>query len=302
MKILSLGSLNIDKTYSVKRFVQPKETIQALKYEEFCGGKGLNQSVALARAGALVYHAGAVGEDGKLLTDILESSGVHTEYIKKLDGPSGHAVIQVDESGQNNIIICGGANRRVEKDYILSVLEHFGEGDLILLQNEISNIDFAMAEAKKRGLLVAFNPSPADEAIWTCDLELVDCFILNEVEGRILAEIDSEEPADIMEALKNKYPHASFVLTLGDKGSYFFNQETTAFHDIYRVKAVDTTGAGDTFCGYFIAGLAMGLDYETILAQASAAGALAVSRKGAAPSVPVREEVLEFQTKGDNIR
>lgn len=294
MKILNLGSLNVDKTYSVKRFVQPKETIQALKYEEFCGGKGLNQSVALARAGAKVYHAGAVGGDGKLLTDMLEASGADIRYIERLDGASGHAVIQIDESGQNNIIICGGANRRVEKDYIASVLENFGSGDLILLQNEISNIDFAMEEAKKRGLIVAFNPSPADEGVFWCDLSLVDYFILNEVEGKILAGIDSEEPGDIMAALKEKYKGASVVLTLGDRGAYFYDGAETFFHDIYKVKAVDTTAAGDTFCGYFIAGLALGLSHERILAEASAAGALAVTKKGAAPSVPVRKDVEEF--------
>ena len=150
MKILNLGSLNIDKTYSVKRFVQPKETIQALDYEEFCGGKGLNQSVALARAGAEVYHAGAVGGDGKLLLDMLKEAGADTGYVETLDGASGHAVIQIDESGQNNIIICGGTNRKITREYISFVFEHFGKGDLILLQNEISNIDFAMEEAKKR--------------------------------------------------------------------------------------------------------------------------------------------------------
>ena len=115
MKILNLGSLNIDKTYSVKRFVQPKETIQALDYGEFCGGKGLNQSVALARAGAEVYHAGAVGGDGKLLLDMLKEAGADTGYVETLDGASGHAVIQIDESGQNNIIICGGTNRKIRR-------------------------------------------------------------------------------------------------------------------------------------------------------------------------------------------
>ena len=294
MKILNLGSLNVDRTYSVERFVQPKETIQALKYEEFCGGKGLNQSVALARAGAEVYHAGAIGEDGRLLADMLESSGVHTEYLQKLDGASGHAVIQVDRSGQNNIIICGGANRRIEKDYISEVIAHFDAGDMLLLQNEISSIAFAMEEAKKRGLKVAFNPSPIDDGVWECDLNLVDLFVLNEVEGRILAGIQSEEPDQIMAALKEKFPDASFVLTLGDKGAYFFNRDTKAFHDIYAVKAVDTTAAGDTFCGYFLAGLAEKMDMEENLARASAASALGVTRKGAAPSIPVREETEEF--------
>lgn len=294
MRILNLGSLNVDKTYSVKRFVQPKETITALKYEEFCGGKGLNQSVALARAGAEVYHAGAVGEDGKLLTDMLKSAGADIRYVKKVDGPSGHAVIQIDESGQNNIIIFGGANRMLTEEYIRSVLSDFGEGDLILLQNEISNLPFAMEEAKRRGLLVAFNPSPADEGVFACDLTLVDYFILNEVEGRILAGIDSEEPEAIMAALKAKYKGASIVLTLGDQGAAFHDGTDTFFQDIYKVKAVDTTAAGDTFCGYFIAGLALGLPHKTILSEASAAGALAVTKKGAAPSVPERKEVEEF--------
>lgn len=294
MKIVNIGSLNIDKTYSVKRFVQPKETIQALKYEEFCGGKGLNQSVALARAGAEVYHAGAVGADGALLTDMLESSGVHTDYLLKTDGASGHAVIQIDESGQNNIIICGGANREITKEYIDSVLEHFESTDLLLLQNEISNVDHAIRKAKEKGMTIALNPSPVDDIIQTWPLELVNYFIINELEGRELAGIESEVPADIMQALRAKFPHVKFVLTLGENGSYYFDQEKEVFHDIFRVKAVDTTGAGDTFCGYFIAGLSRGLDVETILAQASAASAIAVGRKGAAPSVPVLSEVKEF--------
>lgn len=297
MKILNIGSLNIDKTYSVKRFVQPKETIQALKYEEFCGGKGLNQSVALARAGAEVYHAGAVGADGALLADMLESSGVHTEYLLKTAGASGHAVIQIDESGQNNIIICGGANRELTKEYIDSVLENFGPDDLLLLQNETSNVGYAIGKARERGMTVALNPSPADDAIKSFPLPLVDYFIINELEGRELAGIESEEPERIMDALLKKFPGAHFVLTLGENGAYYFDSEKKAFHDIFRVKAVDTTGAGDTFCGYFIAGLSQGLAVETILAQASAASAIAVGRKGAAPGIPAVKEVKEFLEK-----
>ncbi len=294
MKILNIGSLNIDKTYSVKRFVQPKETIQALKYEEFCGGKGLNQSVALARAGAEVYHAGAVGADGALLVNMLENSGVHTDHLLKTAGASGHAVIQIDESGQNNIIICGGANRELTKEYIDSVLGHFGPEDLLLLQNETSNVGYAIGKAKEKGMTVALNPSPADDAIKSFPLSLVDYFIINELEGRELAGIESEEPEKIMAALLEKFPGAHFVLTLGENGAYYFDGGKKAFHDIFRVKAVDTTGAGDTFCGYFIAGLSKGLDVETILAQASAASAISVGRKGAAPGIPTMAEVKEF--------
>lgn len=127
---------------------QPKETIQALDYEEFCGGKGLNQSVALAGQARRYTMPEPVGGDGRILLDMLKEAGADTGYVETLDGASGHAVIQIDESGQNNIIICGGTNRKIHQRILSSVLEHFGKGDLILLQNEISNIDFAMEEAK----------------------------------------------------------------------------------------------------------------------------------------------------------
>ena len=141
---------------------------------------------------------------------------------------------------------------------------------------------------------MAFNPSPADEGVFLCDLELVDYFILNEVEGRILAGTDSEEPAPILKALREKYKNAAFVLTLGDQGAWYCDPEETSFQDIFRVEAVDTTAAGDTFCGYFIAGIAGGLGHKQALLQASAAAALAVTKKGAAPSVPERSAVEAF--------
>lgn len=294
MKILNIGALNIDRTYTVKRFVEPKETVRALKYEEFCGGKGLNQSVALAKAGAEIYHAGIVGYDGKILVDMLEESGVHTELIKYLEGVSGHAVIQVDKEGQNNIIIVGGANEQVSCEYIRNVLDKFQEGDMVLLQNEIPNIAFAIEEAKKRRMLVTFNPSPASESIYECDLNQVDYFILNEVEGAMLADILSDDVEMIKKSLCNKYPQASFVLTLGEKGSVFFNQNEVIQQKSFKVEVIDTTGAGDTFCGYFLAGIAQQKGHRKCMEEASAAGALAVTRKGAATGVPDRQEVIEF--------
>lgn len=295
MKILNLGSLNIDRTYTVEAFVQPKETIHAVNYEEFCGGKGLNQSVAAAKAGADVYHAGAVGADGNMLINMLEKSGVKTDYLLRLAGASGHAVIQLDKSGQNNIIICGGANRRIEKEYIDNVLVNFNEGDILLLQNEISNVEYAMEAAKARGLKIIYNPAPMDENVWKCNLELVDCFVVNEIEGRLLAEIESDEPILIIEALRNKFPKASFVLTLGENGAYYFNCDMTIFQDICKVDTVDTTGAGDTFCGYFVAGIAEGLTAEENLQRASKASAIGVGRKGAAQSIPTLKEIETFR-------
>lgn len=301
MKILNLGSLNIDRTYTVRNFVQPKETISALHYEEFCGGKGLNQSVALARAGAEVYHAGAVGTDGFILYDMLETSGVHVKYLKRLDGASGHAVIQVDESGQNNIIICGGTNRRIEKDYIDEVIAEFEEGDMLVLQNEISNVPYAMEAAKKKGMKIAYNPAPMNEDVFECNLSLVDYFIVNEVEGRLLAGIESDKPEDIMGALKEKYPDAAFVLTLGENGSYYFDKNETHYQSIYKVDVVDTTGAGDTFTGFFLASIAKGFDIPRALRKASAASAIGVGRKGAAQSIPNSNETVNFLMKQEGL-
>lgn len=297
MKILNLGSLNIDRVYTVEEFVKPKETISAVKYEEFCGGKGLNQSVALARAGATVYHAGAVGTDGHMLWEMLESSGVHTDYLQKLNSASGHAVIQIDKTGQNNIIICGGANRMIEKEYIDKVIADFDEGDMLLLQNEISNIAYAMEAAKKKGMTVVFNPSPLDKGVFNCDLSLVDYFVLNEIEGQALTGINSDEPEVIKAALLEKYPDAKFMLTLGENGCYYFESGMSSSREIFEVDVVDTTGAGDTFLGYFLASIVAGDRIHIALKKASAASAISVGRAGAAPGIPDLGEVTEFLLK-----
>ena len=297
MKILNLGSLNIDKIYRVEHFVEPKETIKAAAYEELCGGKGLNQSIALAKAGAEVYHAGCIGQDGGMLVNILEEYGVKTDYLRHSTKPSGHAVIQVNGEGQNNIIICGGSNDDVTEAYIEEVLADFSREDMILLQNEISNVDFAIRKAHERGMKIVVNPSPVNKALETYGLESVDYFILNEVEGKYLSGKESDRPEDIMEGLKEKFPQAAFVLTLGENGAYYFDAKSCVYQKSYDVEAVDTTGAGDTFSGYFLAGLVQGRGIEENLRSASMAAALAVSRHGAAPSIPALQEVNEILEK-----
>lgn len=294
MKVINIGSLNIDRVYGVDHFVKPGETIKTRTYAEACGGKGLNQSIAIARSRAEVYHVGAVGADGEMLLDVLNYSGVHTEGVKKLPGASGHAVIQVDQNGQNNIIICGGANDSVSKEMIDEAVKLVEEGDIVLLQNEISNVGYAAEAAKKAGAKIALNPSPINENLQTIPMDLVDYFILNEIEGKEIAGAGSEEPKEIMEKLKGKYPNAAFVLTLGEKGSWYFDKDKCMKQKIYEVKTVDTTAAGDTFCGYFLSGITKGKDIPEILKMASAASAIAVSRNGAAPSIPGYEEVEKF--------
>lgn len=199
------------------------------------------------------------------------------------------------------IIIWGGANADISRGDIDGATEVFWPGDLLLLQNEISNVDYAIRRAKQQNMKVVFNPSPINDAIETYPLELVDCFILNEVEGRCLARVDSEEPDVILEGLKARFPGAEFVLTVGEKGAYFFDGEQTLYQKTYSVDVVDTTGAGDTFCGYFLASMAQERPVREALRMASAAAALSVTQQGAAQSIPDKKEVEAFlasQEKG----
>lgn len=294
MRVLSLGSLNIDKVYSVDHIVNPKETIESTSYNNFCGGKGLNQSVALARAGADVSHAGMIGEDGAMLADALRESGVRMDLLRTVDGPSGHAVIQIDPHAQNCIIIFGGSNRRITPQYIDEVMEGFDAGDVLLLQNEISGNGYAIEKAHEKGMTVVLNPSPYDSRLDECDYSKVDIFMVNEVEGRLMAGCESEDPQVIRESLKKAFPNAAFVLTLGEAGSCYFKGSVEYFQPIFSVKAVDTTAAGDTFCGYFLSSMALGLSIPQCLKRAAAASAICVSRSGASPSIPTSEEVDAF--------
>lgn len=291
MKILNLGSLNIDKTYSVNHYAEAGETIQATTHGEFCGGKGLNQSIALARAGADVFHAGCIGQDGNILSETLAGAGVKTELIRKSQKPSGHAVIQVNHEGQNKIMIFGGANSDVTPEYIDEVLEHFNREDMLLLQNEISNVPYAIEKAGEKGMTVVFNPSPISSSIEQCDLRKVDYLILNEVEGRKLAGTDSENPDEILKKLHSKYPQAVVVLTLGSRGSCYMDDKEFFHQEIFPAEVIDTTGAGDTFTGYFLAGIARGKQPGEAMKYAALASALSVGRHGASPSIPAYEEV-----------
>ena len=294
MKILNFGSLNIDRVYSVDHFVAAGETLPANKMETFSGGKGLNQSVALARAGACVYHAGAIGPDGEDLRELLRDAGVHTDYLQQLDLPNGHAIIQVTPSGQNCIIVCAGANGALSEEYIDGVLEHFGAGDLLLVQNETSNVAYAMTAAKKHGMKIAFNASPITPALLSYPLDLVDWYLINEVEGKALAACGEADNETILAALERRFPQAGIVLTVGRDGVLYSGGGQRAAHGIYKVPVVDTTAAGDTFCGFFLAALASGRTPAQALRTASLASSLAVSRRGAAPSIPTLAEAERF--------
>ena len=287
-KVLNFGSANMDHVYKVNHLVMPGETISAGNLLHFCGGKGLNQSIALARAGACVYHAGAIGTDGLILKEQLEQDGADVTNLQvREDVGTGHAIIQVDEQGQNCIILYGGANQSMTREQIDATLEHFEKGDILLLQNEINEVAYIMEQAGKKGMRIFLNPSPCDEKIKNLPLELVDTFLLNEVEG---AQITGENEK-IMDALKKQFPEAHIILTLGSQGAVYGYKEQEIFQPAQKVNTVDTTAAGDTFTGYYIAQISKGNTVEEALKLATGAAAIAVTRPGAVPSIPFLKEV-----------
>lgn len=293
MKILNFGSLNIDYVYQVEHLVRPGETLSSVDRKVFAGGKGLNQSIAMARAGAKVYHAGVVGEEGVFLTEILRRNDVDTEYIEKEIGQStGHAVILVDQQGQNSIILYGGTNQRQNRSHIEKILNGFDKGDYLVLQNEINELSFIMDKAYERGMKVIFNPSPMNEKIQSLDLNKVSMLILNEVEGRDLS--GEEDPQEILKVLSETYPSMTIILTVGVNGAYYKSGEESVFQSAYKVQAVDTTGAGDTFTGYLIAALSRGETVENSMNLAAKASAISVTRNGAEASIPIIAEVLDY--------
>ncbi len=288
-RILSYGSLNLDYVYHVPHFVAPGETLSPTGRDVNCGGKGLNQSIAAARAGAQVFHAGKIGADGAALTEVLRSSGVDTSLVSVGRSPSGHAIIQVEPSGQNSILLFGGSNQEIAPEEMDRALELFGPGDYLILQNEINGLSYLMRQAARKGLSIVFNPSPIDHTIAGLPIEQAFLLIFNEIEGAALSGRD--DPPEILDTLRARWPRCRLLLTLGGDGCLYDNGSRRLRQEIYRVKAVDTTAAGDTFTGYFTACLAAGMEEERCLDLASRAAAIAVSRPGAAPSIPTMAEV-----------
>ena len=299
MRVLSFGSLNIDTVYHVDHIVAPGETISSTGIDVNCGGKGLNQSIALARAGAGVWHAGLIGTDGEMLLDALRSAGVETELIGRTEEKSGNALIQVDAGGQNSIVLFGGANQMIGEPYIRSVLAHFDAGDILLIQNEISSLDSLVRIASKKRMRICFNPSPMDEKLRGFDYSAVDLLFLNEVEGEQIT--GKREARDIMGSLEERFPGMKTVLTLGSEGAVFSDGSgrERITQKAWRVEAVDTTAAGDTFTGYFISEYYRSFRAEEALRIAGAASAIAVSRPGASVSIPTKEETLQWLAAAD---
>lgn len=297
MRFLNFGSLNIDYVYQVDHFVKPGETMQSNGFRRACGGKGLNQSIALARAGASVWHAGMVGEEGPFLIDELAAAGVRTEYTRKVGESTGHAIIQIDASGENSIILYSGANYCFTKDYIEDVLRNFESGDIVLLQAETNLLGEIISAATKRGMRVALNAAPASEHLLELPLEKVTWLIVNETEGAVLSH--HNEPDAIIAELLTRCPQSTIVLTLGEKGAFAATTSEQIFVPAIPLDAVDTTAAGDTFVGYFLECALRENDLKQSMKTATAASALAVMTHGAAASIPDRKDVERYLKRAE---
>lgn len=293
MHILNFGSINIDHVYMVDHFVRPGETLSSKSYQRFSGGKGLNQSIALSHAGANVSHAGKIGMDGCWLRDQLKQHGVDTSFVEQTEIPTGHAIIQVNPAGENSIVIYGGANRCIAESDVMRIIHEFSPDDYLLVQNEVSSVPDILRVAKQRGLKIVFNPSPMTSQVLTYPLDFVDIFIFNEIEAQELT--NETDPEKIRAVMGEKYPDAAAVLTLGEKGAMYFDPETAVCRPAEKVVTVDTTAAGDTFTGFFLAEFMRTGNPKKALAFGCQAAALCVMRPGAADSIPRKEELKVHQ-------
>lgn len=293
MKLYNFGSLNIDHVYHVASHVKTGETISAKSYNVYIGGKGLNQSIAASKAGAQVVHIGSIGPDGARLKQALVDAGVDVSKLIESDVPSGHALIQVNDEGDNSIVVYGGSNMELSKSEIDAVFEFITPDDLVLLQNEISNVDYIVSKSYELGIPVALNYSPITESLKLIDLNHVSYLLVNELEG--LAAAQCEDESEVVKVLTEAYPNLSVILTLGDKGAiYSKNGEEHVIQEAFPVSVVDTTGAGDTFTGYFVASLVSKRSIKEALELSCRASAIAIGKSGASNSIPTLEEVLSL--------
>ena len=297
MQVLNFGSLNIDHVYSVEHFVAPGETLASSDYLVNAGGKGLNQSVALSRAGVKTFHAGMIGQEGLFLKEYLNCAGVNTDHVAVGDIPTGHAVIQVEKSsGQNAIILYPGANMAIPRSEMSCVLTAMPQGSWLLLQNEINDLPFLIEEGKRCNLSIAINPAPCTAEVSSAPLHLCDVIMVNEIEAAQLTALegDFQRMADRMAEL---YPKSEIVITLGKEGALYRCGEKMFSVPAREVEAVDTTSAGDTFTGFFLAAKLRGMSPENAMKCAVLASSITVSRPGAAGSIPGAAEVFDLFEK-----
>ncbi len=291
IRIFNFGSLNIDYVYQIDHIVKPGETTSSHKMQTFPGGKGLNQSIALARAGANVWHAGCIGaKDGAFLVELLKGNGVNVSNIYETEYPTGNAIIQVDRNGQNSIIIYSGANGALQREHIDDVLGKASPNDILLLQNEVSNISYLIKKGLSLGLQIAFNPSPFEPYLLKLPLERLSYLFVNMIEAAGITGSPEDDLEKLVVTLEKRFPRTAVILTRGSQGAEFLFEGMRIHQDIFTTDVIDTTAAGDTFTGFFLSAVANGQDAAVALRIASKASSITVSRMGASTSIPYLKE------------
>ncbi|WJG10225.1 ribokinase [Aliiglaciecola sp. LCG003] len=292
MAVINFGSINIDHVYQVDHFVQPGETLSSSHYQQLLGGKGANQSIALAKAGTEVKHVGKIHQHDSHFKQAMIKHEVDCKYVECTETPTGHAIIQVAKSGENAIVLFGGANQEIGPKDILRALDDAKPTDWVLTQNETSAIDVVLQEARNMGLKVAFNPAPMTDSVKQLPHDCIDLLIVNEVEASEIAGVT--EIDKIEQYFRQDWAHAEVLITLGKDGVRMLQKDQTIDVPAFVVDAVDTTAAGDTFIGYFLSAYSNRKPAKEALTRACAASAIAVTRPGAAQSIPNSEEVDLF--------
>lgn len=290
-RVFSYGSINVDHIYQMPHLVTPGETLASTEYRKVLGGKGANQSIALAHAGVTVNHIGRYGESDGWVVSELHKAGVDCSQVEAVDGPSGHAIIQVDPQAENSIILYPGANHSFKTDELSGLLADAESGDWLLLQNECSCTAEMITTASDLGLQVAFNPSPMDDKVRLLPLDALSLLVVNEVEVRQLLDTDWQDQDDLIQALRSRLPNTSVVVTFGAKGALWIDANKVIEVPAIEVEAVDTTAAGDTFLGYLLASLCQSKSPKEALERACKASSIAVQRLGASVSIPTQQEV-----------
>ena len=286
MTVFNLGSINIDLVYTVPHFPAPGETLTTLDYQRMLGGKGANQSIALARAGGAVVHIGAAHGEDDWIRDEMRAAGVDIRAVQTSGTATGHAVVSVSRDGENQILLWPGANHAIDMKQAVSALDSAREVDWALLQNETCGADEFVGAARARGLKVAYSAAPFDAEVTARLLPHTDLLVVNEVEAAALADMLG------MPAQAAGLPH--LVITKGREGADYHGADGALHQPSFPVSPVDTTGAGDCFLGYLLAGVAQGWDMASSLRLASAAAALQVTHHGAAAAIPTRRNVDSF--------
>lgn len=300
-KITVIGSCNTDMVVKSNKLPLPGETIVGGSFFMNAGGKGANQAVATARLGVPTVFITKTGNDmfGRQSLSLFEKEGINVDYIvSDMNNPSGVALIMVDERGENSIVVAPGANAQLSEEDILRAKAEIATSEVLLMQLEIpmKTVEEAANIAYSNGVKVVLNPAPA-QIISTELLKKLYLITPNRGEAELLTGIKIVDWNSAKEAAKviadKGVDHV--IITLGPKGSLIYSEGVYTVIDIYKVKTIDTTGAGDTFNGALCVGLLDGLCLIDAAKFASKAAAIAVTKLGAQTSIPTKEEVMTFR-------